>query len=530
MREYWILTRLQLSSLFGINQLIHMKDGEEKKKRRRNLWVLAVMVVSLVYISVFYSFVMSKVLAPLGALDMMLGTMGLAAAMLVLMFSIFETKGVLFGFGDYDTVMSWPVSVRAVATSRLTTMYVYNLVYAALLLLPAGVIYAVKAGPAWRFYPVYLICILCFTALPTVLGAMVGTLITVTTAHMKKNSMLNAAFQMIFVAALMFFIMRVNMGMDNLDHMILSLQGKIARIYPPALWLQNAAAGGDVAGLLWTVLSAAAGVVLLTILLARGFVRLNSRLSAAPRGKRFSMVTQKRSSIVRALYRKEWKRYMSSSSYVVNTAFGYVMLLALAVVIGIVKPAAVMKLLNTPELSALRMALPMVMTGIIAMSTTTDCSISMEGRNIWIIQSMPVCARDWLLSKLLVSLTLAIPLSIISAAIIAVGLNATLTEWLFLMVTPIVFALFSAVLGLFINLLLPKLDWKNEVEVVKQSTSVMIAKLDGMMLVLGLAGVLIATGAIWLLLLSTLVALVISALVWACMCKNGDRRLHMMRP
>jgi ABC-2 type transport system permease protein len=49
------------------------------------------------------------------------------------MFSIFETKGVLFGFGDYDVVMIWPVSVRAVAASRVFSMYAYNFIYALLL-------------------------------------------------------------------------------------------------------------------------------------------------------------------------------------------------------------------------------------------------------------------------------------------------------------------------------------------------------------------------------------------------------------
>lgn len=31
MREFWILTKLQASSLFGINKILHMKNEEEKK-------------------------------------------------------------------------------------------------------------------------------------------------------------------------------------------------------------------------------------------------------------------------------------------------------------------------------------------------------------------------------------------------------------------------------------------------------------------------------------------------------------------
>ena len=138
MREYWILTKLQGSSLFGINRIRHEKDGAERKKRRRDVLLLAVMAFSLVYISVLYSSLMISALAPMGLADLVLLMMAAASSVIVFLFSLFETKGVLFGFGDYDTVMSWPVRASAVAASRLTAMYVYNLVYALLFLLRVG--------------------------------------------------------------------------------------------------------------------------------------------------------------------------------------------------------------------------------------------------------------------------------------------------------------------------------------------------------------------------------------------------------
>ena len=37
MREFWILSKLQVSSLFGINKILHMKNEEEKKQGKRAL-------------------------------------------------------------------------------------------------------------------------------------------------------------------------------------------------------------------------------------------------------------------------------------------------------------------------------------------------------------------------------------------------------------------------------------------------------------------------------------------------------------
>ena len=133
MREFWILAKLQVSSLFGINKILHMKNEEEKKQGKRALGSLVAMVFALGYLSVLYSYVLAKSFRMFNTLPTLLGIMALASSMLILIFSIFETKGVLFGFGDFDIVMSWPVNVRTVAASRVFSMYAYNFVYAFLL-------------------------------------------------------------------------------------------------------------------------------------------------------------------------------------------------------------------------------------------------------------------------------------------------------------------------------------------------------------------------------------------------------------
>ncbi|MEZ4628164.1 MAG: hypothetical protein R2912_08830 [Eubacteriales bacterium] len=160
MREFWIITKLQLTSLFGINKILHMKNDDDKKQGKRSLGALAAMVFGMGYVSVLYSITLGNAFASIGMLPTLLGVMAMASSLLILMFSIFETKGVLFGFGDYDIVMSWPVDVRAVAASRVCSMYAYNFVYALLLLLPSGIVYAVKAAPALWYYPLYLLLML----------------------------------------------------------------------------------------------------------------------------------------------------------------------------------------------------------------------------------------------------------------------------------------------------------------------------------------------------------------------------------
>ena len=80
MRKFWILTKLQVSSLFGINKILHMKNEEEKKQGKRALGTLAAMVFAMGYFSVLYSVLLSNAFAQIGMLPALLGIMALASS------------------------------------------------------------------------------------------------------------------------------------------------------------------------------------------------------------------------------------------------------------------------------------------------------------------------------------------------------------------------------------------------------------------------------------------------------------------
>lgn len=530
MREYWILAKLQLSSLFGINKILHMKNEADKKQAKKGLYSVIAMAFALGYISVFYSLMMASAFETLGMLPTLLGIMAFASTILLLMFSIFETKGVLFGFGDYDTVMSWPVKVTTVAASRVTAMYAYNFVYAALLLVPAGIIYAVKASVAWWYYPLFLLLTLLIPALPTILGALLGTVMTVATARMKKRNIMNILGQLALVFVIMFVSFRFNTSIADPSRIADSagaMQSAVSGVYPPAMWFQNALTKGSAPDTLWLLLLSAASVSLLLLYVGKNFVSINSRIKSQPTGEKFIMRAQVRSSRVTALFRNEWRRYFSSSLYVVNTAFGYVMLLG-AGVFCVVKPDMIASMFNTPELSFFATLVPFILGWILSMSSTTSSAISMEGKRLWIVKSMPVPARDWLTAKLMVSLSLAVPSILIACTMVSIGLRADFFGWFWNYMIPLLYAFAFAVYGLWLNIRMPKLDWQSDAEVVKQSAAVMISVFVGMGAAATPAIVAGITRSVWVSPVTALVLLTLTIWMWRSLIKSGDRRLYRL--
>lgn len=527
MRRFWTLTKLQLFSLFGINKIRHQKAGEEKKKGQRSLLLLFVMAFALLYMSVTYSMMLAVALAPLGKLSLMLGLMSMAASALTLVFSMFEAKSILFTFADYDMIMSWPVSPRAVVASRVANMYLTNTVYGLLLLLPAGVIYAMYVAPPLWYYPVLLLGLLLLPCVPTLLGALLGTVMTVLTARMKKASVWNTVGQFVLMIALMGVIMWLNMGMASIGEELALSLGAAVVWYPPALWMQQAVTG-SILSLLWLLLVSIAAVVCMVLFFSRVFEGVHRLVSDLPRGKAFAMGQLRVSRRVGALYRQEWKRYMSHSLYVTNTAFGYVMMLALGVAAVAVRNETFRTVLADPSIRRILIAVPLMVGMIAAMSATTGSAISMEGKQFWIVRTMPISARDLFIGKILVSMTLAVPSILLTGTLLGIGLEMEPAMWPWLYVTPLVSALFSAVFGLSVNLALPKLDWTNETEVVKQSAAMAAAMFGGMGCILVPTAVVAIFGIYWLLPLATLALLCVTAIIWHRLMKRGEKRLSAL--
>ena len=98
----------------------------------------------------------------------------------------------------------------------------------------------------------------------------------------------------------------------------------------------------------------------------------------------------------------------------------------------------------------------------------------------WIIKESPVSASEALGVKAGFQLLLACPCASLCAAGLAWGLGLSLAEGGVLLLFSLAFAGFTALMGLAVNLLFPKLDAVNDMVVVKQSAAAMLSTFGGM--------------------------------------------------
>lgn len=112
--------------------------------------------------------------------------------------------------------------------------------------------------------------------------------------------------------------------------------------------------------------------------------------------------------------------------------------------------------------------------------STTSASISLEGRNVWILQTLPVSTSMILHVKSAVDLTVKLPCIIVAATLATIGLQLPFSACLAFLFVPAIYSLFSSQMGLLMDIRKPNYTWTNETQVVKQGISVLLTMLAGM--------------------------------------------------
>lgn len=472
------LTRIQICNLFQLNVIRNTKDEQKKKKyvaMSLGWGVLILMLMAYTGGAVF-GFHM------LGLGDLAPALLMGSVSMIVFFFTIFKASSVIFGMKAFELQMTLPVKKASIIISRFLVMYTTNFLLTVLVMTPGYLVLACLVKPGIGFYLYGLVGMFIIPLFPLTLAVLLGALITAVSARMKHKSMVSAFLSMIVgiaaIAGSMMFSSTSDMSKEvlagEIEHI---MRGQMGKQYPPALWMSEAMMNGNG----FRFLLFAAGSILLFLfmiwVLERYFMDICTALNGTSAKGAYQEKKLVQSGMLKSLWKKELRRYFASSIYVSNTMMGYILMVFMAVALLVVGKDKVEELMKLPGM--IERALPVVLGFMPIMCPITSCSISMEGKQWWLSQTLPIPMRTIIRSKVLLNLTIAAPFYVISECILLIALKPTDLNAVWLIIMPLLFIVFSALLGIAVNLKMPIFDWDNEVSVVKQSASTAITLLLG---------------------------------------------------
>lgn len=469
-----LLTGVELRGAFGLNEARYSKDS--KKKRRAVFLLISFIFVALMIL--FYVTTMTAGLAMIGMAHVVPAFLCTIISLIILFFTIFKSGGILFNLQTYEKVIVLPVEPSAIIISRFLTIYIFDVLMSLMVLLPGTIVYGMFVKPGVFFYLAMIFGIFLIPLLPITIATALGALVTASASRMKHKNLASIVLSLVVVIAIIigssvFSAQSTTITENQVAAISTALYNKVCQLYPPAFLFSSGAVNGSVSSYLLFIGISILVFALLVLLVQRKFVAICTALNAHTAKRNYVMKTQAQNSPLKALYQKELKRYFSSSLYVLNTSIGYIMMVITAIAIMTV---------FTKQMNAvpqLKLALPLFLALLASISPTTTSAISMEGKQWWIAKSLPLTAKTIFDSKLLVSLTVALPCYAITEILLLFPLQLNWTARLWLLVIPLVYILFSSVLGLFVNLKMPNFSWDSEATVVKQSGAVFVSMLLG---------------------------------------------------
>lgn len=496
--KLWKLLKIQFLNQSGLNQFRYEKD---KRKKGQAIGVF-VGVTLLLLMLAGISFLMGFGYGVVGMAEVIPGFALTMVSLFTLIFSFVKTGGYLFAFQDYDMLMSLPFSVKTIVTGKFLYMYLNNLLFSLVVMLPMGSAYLLSVNSD-SFVGKLIAGLMWFVAaalaplLPMTIASIFGTLAAAIGSKSRFKVLVQVVLMLIFLCAIIAFNIFVNtmeIGdggkfLRQLEDVTQMIQQQIHRFYPVSALFDAAVNRQRV-----LPFAGFAGLSLgiyycFVFLVAKKYRTINSALMSKGKKVVYRMKKQKGHSVIGALVYKEWKRLLSSAPYMLNIGVG--MLLA---VIASIACLAVGKrmLMEDQELFEVvrdcRYGIPFLVAMFLTMSCTTSVSLSLEGKNLWILLSLPLNWKTILKGKMAFNMVLLLPAALLCSVCLGITLELDILSFLLFFIVLFAVISFSTVIGMFFNLCFQKYQWENETEVVKQGMSVTLGILVNMFLQMILGG------------------------------------------
>lgn len=471
MKAKWaLLTKVQLLELLGVNKARHSSDGRAK---RRFFGAAAVLgIVGLILVAFTAS--VCVLLAEQGMGGHVPAFMLAIASFTVFLYALVRGAGGLFAVRDYDLIMSMPVKKRDMIASRLLVAYLTNLAFTLVFMLPAMVVYFVYCGFTFGTLGAIVFATICAPLAPLAVALTVGTLLSALTAGFKYRNVLRAVFGILVFGALMAVYMLFTLSANadigaDLSNIASVLIGKA---YPPALLLDLTLTGGAV----WGVFAFAGGSLALAaifcLIVSACYTRIHFSLQARSAKKAYKAEQIRRSSAFSALVKKEFKRLFGSSTYMLNSVGGLIVLIILVIVmLAGFGDSVFTEAQFLPNV-------PYSLAGLCAAMLGTACpaasALSLEGSARGQLFAMPVSARKILLAKAMPTFVLDGAASAAVAVVCCAISGAAWPAYILCPLSGVAAAALVALGGIFLNYKYPKYEWTQEIQVVKRGAPVMI--------------------------------------------------------
>lgn len=474
-------------SLFKINRKSYSK--------RKN--TLLIFIFSFFFMIMIWSYAntLFEKFAPLNLQYVVLSIFVFLAAIFTVIQGIYKSGPLIFNCRDDQLLFSLPIRKSTILFIRIFKFYLFELMFDALLIVPLVIAYIRWANTlSISFFISSFVMLIMLPIIPIIISCIIGTISSFLTSLFKYKNVAQTIITTLFL--LMIFVISFNIDnfLNYLVKNVSSINDIITKVYYPAGVYANLVTNFNIKDLLIFVLVNIVLFAITIFILSKIYFKINTRLKNVITTKSHNnkKTIIKSNSVRWSLIKKELNTFFNTPVFIINAGFGlFLFLIACGVIIikfdSFIPVITGKNGLNiSKELinSNISLLVYILISSTAFMTSITNSVISLEGKNINILKSLPVSTKTILLSKIYSGLVLTTPVFIVGDIFLFIKFKLNILEMILLLMISVLVPLISHFIGLIVNLKFPKLDAENSTEVVKQSTSSFISVIIGMILLL----------------------------------------------
>ena len=475
MSKIWILIRAQLINFFPINEM-----KEPGNKKQSSIVIASFGIITLAIFFFVYNIITAKTLVQLGQQELIPSYMVSVSSFAILFLTIFYSNGILFGSRDMENLLSLPVKSSDIISSKFMFMYLLNFLIGLMFMLPGGIVWVLNRSLNILQIILYFTSIIFVPLIPMCIAACMGIIIIVVASSFFKRKNVIALIFSFAMIGIIGYIAVSAMKSGNENNIGIMLSKQITGLYPiSGLFVQHTNFPMYIGMGLFITFSTAVFYIFVKIV-AMKYGLLNTLAKTTSRYSD-NKKSYNRKSIFLALYKKEMGRFLSSYMAVLNAGLGVILLCVFSIFLLFNSVEQIGESSGIENINEyLSNFAPLFIASMLSLSCPAASAISLEGKNIWILQSSPVKVKMILNSKIAVNLTLHLIGYMISIFAFMLKLDMNFIQVINLIIVPICYSIFITVIGISLNKKFPNFEWESEMMIVKQSMPVIVSAIIGM--------------------------------------------------
>lgn len=499
-------TLIKKDFLLNYALLLHPQLALKDKKKRKQLFSLAVGVVFLVvyvYLGMRYLLGQFDAFVTLGVADLFITQGYVIYTFFLLIFGVATVFGQLYFSSDVTIMLRLPISHESLFASKLISLTLSNLIYAVVITVPISLKYGMSLGEGPLFY-LYTLLLLPSTTLYTV--SILALIIVLIMRFANRIPNMKGILQFLGMAAIIgmsigfqIFVQKTapstGAGLSIVE-ILKDNQALMYRLLPHLQWVVQALTNGDV--LIRTfyalvMVFVSVGVFYLTIRIGTGALIKgvsDNKVTGGRRKGKVGTIAYTKRPVAWDIAWKDLITIFKTPIYLFNIGLvGFLM--PLFMLIPFITQPQFFSELSTfqPVIQGFLKGNVQVSMGIgfgvgfaitLFLSATGQAattSITREGKQIWLMKTLPIRYEDQVKGRVLASALLSLLSVVPMALIIVLLLRPPVIVMVCFTIASVVVAVFMANAGLLVDIRSPKLLWDNPQEAIKQNMNVFLFSL-----------------------------------------------------